>query len=449
MRVTIVAANTFEHDSRLRRAAMALADDGHDVTVVAFAGHDLPTRESLGGTSDRAASVDVRRIDLDRRISGVFRPLSDGPRATLARLIGIDPEATVLPPTPPKGPARLATSLIRRPVEILAVLRRTGPWANLVLEAAPRTDVFHAKALVALPVIRDAAKRSGGAFVYDVADLHTEAARLARMPEWFRRLVRRREGRWVREAAGLTAVSDGVADAAAEAFGVPRPTVVLNCPPAWHPDEELPVAPDLLRPAAGLPPERRVILYQGGLSVDRGIEELLRAMDSPGLRDLDVAAVFLGYGRLAGLLRSEAAARPGRVAVLDAVMPGRLLEWTTSADVAYVGQPPRTLNQRLNLANKLFESLMAGVPVVAAQGTEHCRLITSEGVGACADLDDPDALAATLAGILSRPTEERLRLRRLCRAAAMERYRWEVQQDGLVSLYRGLADRMHQGATVR
>ena len=55
-------------------------------------------------------------------------------------------------------------------------------------------------------------RRTGGRFVYDIADIHTEAARLARMPGWFRALVRGRERGWMAEAAGLTAVSAGVAD---------------------------------------------------------------------------------------------------------------------------------------------------------------------------------------------------------------------------------------------
>ena len=81
----------------------------------------------------------------------------------------------------------------------------------------PDADVFACKALIALPVIRAASRRTGGRFVYDIADIHTEAARLARMPAWFRALVRRRERRWMTDAAGLTAVSPGGSSALATA----------------------------------------------------------------------------------------------------------------------------------------------------------------------------------------------------------------------------------------
>jgi glycosyltransferase involved in cell wall biosynthesis len=439
VRITIVAANSVEYDSRLRRTAMALADDGHAVTLLGFAAPGLPEREPLPG----AEAVLVRRLPLDRRISGAFRPLPERVRAGLVRLLGIQPDATVLSPSTGSGLGARIVGSVRRAVEILAVIRRTGPWTKLVAAAAPATDVFHAKALIALPVIRAAAARTPGArFVYDVADLHTEAARLARMPSQIRRLVRRREAAWVRDAAAVTAVSDGIADEARRHFRLAvRPTVVRNTPLRWRPDESLPEVPDRLRPAAGLPPERAVILFQGGFSVDRGIEELVAALDEPPLRDRDLAAVFLGYGRLHAWLVEAAQRRPGRVAVLAAVPPTELPEWTAGADVGFVGQPPRTLNQRLNLANKLFEALMAGVPVVVAAGTEHARLVAADAVGEVADVDAPGSIAAAIDRLLGLDPAARDRLRRHCRTIALERYAWEVQRAGLVDLYRRLPGR--------
>ncbi len=431
LRVAIVAANTFEHDSRLLRTGRALAADGHRVIVLAFADPALPARERLD------ERLEVRRLDVDRRVTSAFRPLPARTRARIARLLGFDPDATALPATPPRGLDRVRAPF-RRLAEIAAHQRRVGPWREAVLAAVPDADVYHCKALIALPVVAGAAARSGARFAYDLADLHTEAARLARMPGAVRSLVRRREGGWVRRAALLSAVSDGVATEAARRFRVRRPVVVLNCPAAWRPEEPGPPASDRLRQATGIAPGRPVVLYQGGFSVDRGIEELIGALDREPLRALDAAVVLLGYGRLRDRLVAEAVRRPGRLFVLDAVPPSELLEWTASADLGYVGQPGRTLNQRLNLANKLFESIMAGVPVLVATGTEHCRVVTADALGACAPIE-PSAIAAAAAGLLARAPADREALRRHCRSLALERYTWERQQAGLVAAYRRLA----------
>ena len=213
---------------------------------------------------------------------------------------------------------------------------------------------------IVLPVVRSAARRLGGRFVYDVADYHTEAARLARMPWLVREVVRRRERDWARDASGFLAVSDPVADLVVRRWGVPRPTVLWNCPPAWRPDHPGPVPSDRIRAATGIEPERPIVLYQGGFSIDRGVEELIAAATSPRLMELGAAVVFMGYGRLETHIADAVAAHPGRVYLLPAVRPDDLMPWTASADVCFVGQPPRTLNQKMNLPNKLFESIMAG-----------------------------------------------------------------------------------------
>jgi glycosyltransferase involved in cell wall biosynthesis len=432
VKVAIVAANTFQYDARQLRTAAALTADGHTVTLVGLAGPDLAASERLDG------GIELRRVAVDGTIASAFRPLPAGARRAVARLLGIDPSATALPPVRATGLDRLRAPL-RRIAEILAHARRVGPWSAAVVAAAPDADVYACKALIALPVIRSAARRTGGRFVYDIADIHTEAARLARMPGWFRALVRRRERSWMREAAGLSAVSPGVADEVVRLFGVARPTVVLNCPPAWRPGEPMPARTNRLRTLAGIAPDRPLVLYQGGFSVDRGIEELVAALDTPPLAATDVVAVFIGYGRLRAWLDAQAADRPGRIVVVDAIPPGDLQEFTVDADVGFVGQPPRTLNQRLNLANKLFEYLQTAVPVVVAEGTAHCALVRDRAVGQCVDIDDPAAIARAILDVVEAPPGERERLRAHARAVALAEFTWEIQGVNVVDLYRRVA----------
>ena len=324
-------------------------------------------------------------------------------------------------------------------------MRRGGEWADAVARAAPDAEIAHAKALIALPVARRAVRRTAGRrgrFVYDVADLHTESARLVKLPGALRALVRRREGRLVREAAGVLAATTSMAGEVARRFHVPPPVVLLNCPPAWHPETPESIDSDRLAVALGLPagPDRRpIVLYQGAFRVDQGIEELVAATDDPAFLATGAIVAFLGFGQLEPWLRAEAARRPDRMAVLPAVPEAELLDWTAGADVAFVGAPPRTINQRLTLPNKLFQALMAGVPIVVGTGTEHCRLTLAEAVGRCCDVDSPASIAAAIAELLASEPAEREALRAHCRSVALERYSWEATRGGLVELYRRLA----------
>ncbi len=448
LRVAIVAANTFEYESRLLKTATTLAEDGHAVTVVAFAGPGLPTTASLG---ERA---ELRRVSLDRRIASGLRPIPSPLRSLVLRTTGLTADAEALPAAPARGLDRLRAPL-RRGLEILATVRRGRGWSTAVAEAAPGAEVVHAKALIALPVARDAARLTAGSrgrFVYDVADLHTESARLVKLPEVLRALVRRREGSLVRRAAGVLAVTPSMARMIARRFGVAEPVVLLNCPPAWHPETPGLVASERLRQAVdgGLRPvpdevrtanpgRRPIVLYQGAFRVDQGIEELVAASDDPVFLATGAAIAFLGFGHLAEWLTGQAARRPDRIVILPAVPEAELLDWTAGADVAFVGAPPRTQNQRLTLPNKLFQSLMAGVPVVVGEGTEHCRLTIAEGVGRCCDVDSAHSIATAIAELLQPPAAEREALKAHCRTVALERYTWETARGGLVDLYRRLA----------
>ena len=370
----------------------------------------------------------------------MLRPLPKPVRTLICRAVGLDPKATVLPPDRPRGLDTLRHP-IRRVMEMGANARRVGPWTDKVVATAPDTDVFHCQSFIVLPVVHGAAKRLGARFVYDVADYHSEAARLARMPWMVRELVRRRERSLVKDAAGFLAVSDPVADLLVRRWKAsPRPGIVLNCPPAWRPESpEAPVS-------AAAP--------RGGRHLAGAARSCCTRVASPSI------AAWRSWSRPSTSTRCGSSTRPpcswatagsraswttppgahpDRVYVLPAVPPDELLSWTAGADVSFVGQPPRTLNQKMNLPNKLFESIMAGAPVVVSKGNEQCRLVTAEGLGRCADIDDPAAVAREIAALMRQPVEERQRLRDHVRAVALARYTWDGTAGDLVTLYRRLA----------
>ena len=125
LRVAIVAANTFEYESRLLKTAQTLADDGHRVTVVAFAGPGLPAAVSLG---DR---IELRRIELDRRIGEGLRPLPGPVRSAVLRAVGLAPDATALPTairTVPTGSAPRSGAVSRSWRRSVGAAPGPGRW---------------------------------------------------------------------------------------------------------------------------------------------------------------------------------------------------------------------------------------------------------------------------------------------------------------------------------
>ena len=433
LHVCFVTANTFEYDSRTLRAAKALAADGHTVTVVALQGPGLPGAETLDD------GIRLVRPPLDRRVSAAFRPLPSPVRRALAALLGFDADAIALPARG-ADPAERVRGPLRRGVEILAYRRRVGPWALAASVAAPGADVFSAKALVALPVVREAARRSGARFVYDIADLHIESGRLARLPGPLKAYLNGRERTWMADAAALTTVTEPMADEIVRRFGVARPTVVMNCRPRWRPGEASPSSARLRGAVltAGGSPTAPILLYQGAFREDQGIEELLPALAGEDLRDVPLVTGFMGFGRLEPRLREAAIASDGRIVVLPPVPSDDLLEWTAGASLSFVGAPPRTVNLGLTIPNKLFESLMAGVPVVVADGTAVARLVAQADAGVVVTPWTSASLGRAIAGALVASPSDRAAMRGRARSAALGRYNWEMEQAGLVAAYRRL-----------
>ena len=85
--------------------------------------------------------------------------------------------------------------------------------------------------------------------------------------------------------------------------------MLLNGQPRWDPPA---VRPDLIREAAGLPPERAIVLFLGRLGRERGLEEAADAV----IRLRDAALVMLGFAVTTGWDRSSRRARRTRA------MPG-------------------------------------------------------------------------------------------------------------------------------
>jgi glycosyltransferase involved in cell wall biosynthesis len=221
----------------------------------------------------------------------------------------------------------------------------------------------------------------------------------------------------------------------AERWDMPLPLVVLNC--AYR--TRVPETPGRrFHERLGLPADARVVLYQGGFSSGRGIEQLIDAIRAVP----DAVLVLLGYGYLLPQIERLAAApdledsRLGRrVRILPAVPPTELLDWVACADVVAMPIQPTTLNHRLTTPNKLFEAMAVGVPVVASDLPGMAPIVRETGCGVVCDPTDPLAIAAAIREILDASLDARAAYRERALAAAHVTYCWEHQVEALLAEY--------------
>ncbi len=422
-RATIVLPTSGAFDSRAWRIAGGLARRGHVVTVLARSEAGLPEREDAAA-GYRVVRVPVSALDgmptlVRRWVPRRRRAASEGAAAEIAR-----------DAAPPRavGVVRRAIASVRRLLAIALTVRGQQVASRRV---APPADLVHAMAYMGIPVGLDLGRRTGAPVVYDARDIYVEARNIARLPAPARRLFAAVERRWARAASRVMTVNRAYADEMARRFGVPLPAIVMNC--SWRRDPPA-ERPRRFHDALGLPVDARVVLYHGGLSAERGIEQLIDALPAFGP---DVHLCLLGYGPLDAALRERAAdpSSHGRLHVLPAVPPDQLLDWVAAADVVAMPIQPTTLNHRLTTPNKLFEAMAAGVPVVASDLPGMSAIIRETGCGELCDPEDVGSIVAALRTILGAAPEEQEGYRRRALAAAHGAYSWETQFEMLLAEY--------------
>ncbi len=434
-RASLVLPSSGAFDSRAWRIASALAARGHAVTVLARRESGLPNEE-LHPAGYRIVRVPVSAVD---GLPGPLRPVVRRLRR---------PRTAPLPnPTGPELPTASGDRRRRLPERVrtawsagirLAAIALTVRSQRLASgRVAPSVDLVHAMAYMGIPIGLDLGRRDGAPVVYDARDIYMDAANIARLPGAARRLFGWVERRWARRATRLVTVNRPYAEVMERRFGVPLPLIVMNCSYRREPPA---VEPRRFHEILHLPPTTRVVLYQGGFSRERGIEQLIEAL--PAFPERTVLAL-LGYGVLEAELRRRAAApdAAGRLYVLPAVPPTDLLDWVASANVVAIPIQPSTLNHRLTTPNKLFEAMAAGVPVVASDLPGMAGIVRATGCGVLCDPTSSVAIAAAIASILDAPAPERAAFRERAIAAAHGEYSWEAQVEVLLAEYGRLTGR--------
>jgi glycosyltransferase involved in cell wall biosynthesis len=293
------------------------------------------------------------------------------------------------------------------------------------------TDIYHAHEDNALYACYMAAVLRRKKLVFDAHELPYVQPNITRwrllcgIARWtLRRMMPR--------CAGVMTVSPPIVDEIQRRYGGKRAVLVRNTPPYTAP-----ITSNRLRERLGLPSTTRLALYQGGLEADRQLDIVVRAARylAP-----DQHIVLLGSGAsqaaLEALITEEGVSQ--QVTILPPVPYAELLAWTASADVGLIlydgGYSP---NVQYCLPNKLFEYLMAGVPVLATRLDAVEALVAQYQVGAITPALAPQAVGESIRSLLNDPAHL-AQLRHNALRAAQQDLRWEVEQEQLLALYRSI-----------
>jgi glycosyltransferase involved in cell wall biosynthesis len=184
------------------------------------------------------------------------------------------------------------------------------------------------------------------------------------------------------------------------------------------------------------PPLRRAGLrvgYIGILQRVRGLPVLLEVL----ARHPEWELVLGGFGGDEAEI-TTLARRLGNVDFVGRVDYAEALRLYAGVDVILSTYDPRIPNHRLASPNKLFEALMLGKPLVAAQGTGMDELVAEEALGWVVPYGEATALEAALRACAAWRLTDRLAFAARAQTLYRTRFAWPTMQARLAALYAAL-----------
>ena len=294
-----------------------------------------------------------------------------------------------------------------------------------------KADIYHAHNLDCLVPAYLSAKLRKAKVVYDSREFFTEVrisqTLFSRMMLACAKVL---EKYLVRRSDAFITVCELFGEEFSKRYGVSRPTVVKNCPPyrPFRPE-------NILRENLNLSDDHKVVLYLSSFFPGRGVETIISAADA---LPENITLVLLGPAVNESYMEHIRGLAQGnhRLRLLPPVPVDQVQGVMRSADLGLIFYKSAFFANN-SLSNKLFDYMMAGLPVVAVAMSETRRIINEVNFGVCLEDANPSRLAREMVTVLT-DTERLSRFRKNALRYALSKYSWEKEEIKLLSVYQHL-----------
>ncbi|MBL4594081.1 MAG: glycosyltransferase family 4 protein [Flavobacteriales bacterium] len=303
---------------------------------------------------------------------------------------------------------------------------------SLILNIEEPSDIYHGHDLHTVPTAFKTAKRTKAKVVYDAHELYTEMSGLKPIE---RKLYTRIERKYAPKVDALITVNESIATELKDRYHLrKKPSIIFNCPEVSN--NIIMTDNDVLREKLNIPKETKIVLYQGGYSINRGLFNLIKSAKyiNNGI------VVFMGWGRIEEELKDEVKKLQleDKVIFTPGVPQNELLNHSKSAEVGVIPYQFVGLNNYYTSPNKLFEYINAGVPIAGSDFPELKRVIDKYNIGETFDPESPKSIATAINKVLD-DSEYQKTLKENTKLAAKD-FTWEQEEKKLIEIYSKLVN---------
>jgi len=365
----MILSNPFIVDPRVHNEAKTLVDNGHKVTVIVWDRHNIYKDEEI---IDGIRIIRVHNIKIMKN---------------------------------------LKSDLIRNPIWWRIAYKK----AVFLYRNGLKFDVVHCHDLDTLPAGVLLKKRFGIRLVYDAHEIFGNM--IARtMPKIIVKIAFYLEKLLVKHVDNIITVNEPLLNYF-RSISSKEITIVMNL-------KELII--DRYSPTNN---EIFTLLYIGVLHRSRMFPELV---DIIGEID-NVKLIVAGKKENIFDEVKQRSKRYSNVEFIGSISYDKVLKFTLSADVVLCMINPEDLNNRIALANKQFEAMVCGRPIICTKGTLSGKITEKEKCGLVVEYKK-NALKEAIIKLRDNPKicEE---LGKNALKAAIDKYNWELEEKKLIMLY--------------
>ncbi len=174
-----------------------------------------------------------------------------------------------------------------------------------------------------------------------------------------------------------------------------------------------------------------IIIYQGAVNRDRGLEEMIDAMNLIP----DARLLIVGAGDVLDALKKRVISLNlgGKVTFTGKVPFGELSKYTDTATIGLCIEKDTNINYRYCLPNKLFDYIQAGVPVLSSPLVEIRNIVDKYDVGSYIKSHNAEDIAESVNAILADKNKLLQWKQNTIRAAS--ELNWQAEEKSLLKIY--------------
>jgi len=141
----------------------------------------------------------------------------------------------------------------------------------------------------------------------------------------------------------------------------------------------------------GIPENKKIILYQGAINLDRGLEEAIEAMNFLS----DSVLLIIGVGDILPALKQLVITKGlgDKVKFFGAIPYQELPYYTIHSDLGIAIEKDTNLNYKYSLSNKIFDYINSNIPILASPLIEVKNIFTKHNIGLLIENHNPKHIA--------------------------------------------------------